>query len=229
MDDMAGGRGNDTYVVDNIGDVVTEKAGSGIDTVRSSVDYSLGAFVERLVLTGTGDIDGTGNNLENRLIGNSADNVLDGGRGRDTLSGGEGNDTFRLLSDDAADMVLDFTSGLDKLALAGAEVGNGDTFLDGALELAGPGGFGTAAELVIFATDIVGDITVDSAAAAIGNAAEAYAVGDTRLFAVDNGQDTALYQFEAGNADAAVDAPELTLIGVLQGTAQTALADYQLM
>jgi len=229
IDNMAGGRGADTYVVDNIGDVVTEMAGAGIDTVRSSVDHKLGAFVERLILTGTDAINGTGNGLDNRLIGNSADNVLDGGRGSDTLSGGEGSDTFRLLSEDAADLVLDFTSGLDRLALAGAELGNGDKLLDGALELAGPGGFGTTAELVIFATDIFGDITADSAAAAIGSATEAYAVGDTRLFVVDNGQDTALYQFEAGNADASVDAAELTLIGVLQSTAQTVLADYQLV
>jgi len=45
---MIGGAGNDTYVVDNTGDVVTENASEGTDTVQSSVTYILGANVENL-------------------------------------------------------------------------------------------------------------------------------------------------------------------------------------
>ena len=55
---------------------------------------SVGATVENLTLTGSAAINGTGNNLNNVLIGNSAANVLDGGLGADTLIGGGGNDTL---------------------------------------------------------------------------------------------------------------------------------------
>ena len=49
---MVGGAGNDTYVVDATGDVVTEQADEGTDTIQSSVSYTLGANVENLTLTG---------------------------------------------------------------------------------------------------------------------------------------------------------------------------------
>lgn len=93
-DTMIGGVGDDTYVVNAVGDVVTELAGEGIDTVKSSVTYTLAAALENLTLTGSSNISGTGNGLDNVLIGNGGNNSLTGGAGMDTLQGGLGTDTL---------------------------------------------------------------------------------------------------------------------------------------
>jgi Ca2+-binding RTX toxin-like protein len=113
-DEMYGGIGNDLYLVDNVADVVTEKAVEGTDTVvTSTVSYTLGANVENLTLSDAADIDGTGNELNNYMLGNAGKNVLKGeggddlinGRGgRDIIIGGDGNDT--LLGDIGNDLLL---------------------------------------------------------------------------------------------------------------------------
>ena len=95
-DTMSGGTGNDIYIVDNIADVVIETStlATEIDTVRSSVDWVLGANLENLVLTGTDNLTATGNSLNNVLTGNDGNNSLLGGLGADTLIGGAGNDIY---------------------------------------------------------------------------------------------------------------------------------------
>jgi trimeric autotransporter adhesin len=102
-DVMIGGTENDSYLVDDAGDVVTEAANEGADSVDSLVAYVLGAHVEDLDLRGDADIDGTGNDLDNFIGGNAGANVLTGGAGNDTfdgegdddtINGGEGNDTI---------------------------------------------------------------------------------------------------------------------------------------
>jgi Ca2+-binding RTX toxin-like protein len=94
-DTMIGGAGDDTYYVDNVGDVVKESSGQGIDTIVSSVGFSLPDNVENLTLTGTAyALRGTGNGLNNRIIGTASDNVIDGKGGADILTGNGGNDIF---------------------------------------------------------------------------------------------------------------------------------------
>ena len=106
---MAGGLGNDTYSVDNTGDVVTEASAAGADLVNSTVSYTLGANLEKLTLTGSAAINATGNTLANTLTGNGAANVLDGKTGADSMAGGLGNDTY--VVDSTGDLVTELASG----------------------------------------------------------------------------------------------------------------------
>ena len=69
VDKMFGGKGDDAFVVDNTGDVATESANEGTDTVFASVSFALAANIENLTLTGTASIAGTGNELANRVDG----------------------------------------------------------------------------------------------------------------------------------------------------------------
>ncbi len=108
---MVGTAGNDTFVVDNALDTVTEGVGQGVDTIQSSVSYSLGANIENLTLTGYVNARGTGNDLDNTLIGNSGNNVLIGGLGRDTISGGGGDDWLTASGPNSNDGQVDVLSG----------------------------------------------------------------------------------------------------------------------
>ena len=94
IDLMVGGGGNDTYFVDDSSDSCFENAAAGNDTAYSTVNYGLAADVEALVLQGSADLQGYGNNTGNSIYGNSGNNLINGGGGADTMVGGAGNDTY---------------------------------------------------------------------------------------------------------------------------------------
>lgn len=131
-DDMQGGAGNDTYIVDDSNDQAIETlagAAGGIDIVLSSVSFALNYNVENLTLTGTENIDGYGNELNNIIRGNAGNNRLSGGwDGSDTLIGGAGNDIYEVtyLFASAAKPVTQDTvieslnAGIDRIILSAA-------------------------------------------------------------------------------------------------------------
>jgi Ca2+-binding RTX toxin-like protein len=141
-DVLNGGKGNDTYVLDSASDViVTEKAAEGIDTVFTNQTYTLAAQLERLYLTGGSAINGTGNALDNALVGNTGNNVLLGQGGNDNLNGLGGNDSLSggigndILDGDAGNDALTGGDGNDRLfGGAGTDIldaGAGADTLDG--------------------------------------------------------------------------------------------------
>jgi Ca2+-binding RTX toxin-like protein len=120
-DTMIGGDGDDVFVVDNRHDEVVEKRNEGRDTIQSSVSLDLddvAKHVENLTLTGTADLSGYGNDLDNAIIGNGGANRLKGVHGDDRLEGGLGNDR---LEGGSGDDWLDGGLGNDRL-----EGGSGD-------------------------------------------------------------------------------------------------------
>ncbi len=109
-DQMVGGADSDFYIVDDLDDEVVEGLNNGTDRVESSVSFTLGANVEHLTLTGSDDLNGTGNELNNAITGNGGVNRLDGNGGTDHLIGNSGND---ILTGGASDDLLEGGEGFD--------------------------------------------------------------------------------------------------------------------
>jgi Ca2+-binding RTX toxin-like protein len=151
-DAMDGGAGNDVFVVDNVGDTVVDAA--GIDTVRSSITWGLGATIENLTLTGAAAINGTGNGLANTIIGNAAANILLGLGGNDVIRGGGGADT---ISGDAGADVFDYDFVTDSGPAAAAR--------DVIMGFDAPGGA---------VVDVINLATIDANVGVAGNQAFAF-------------------------------------------------------
>lgn len=132
-DHMTGGDGDDTYYVDDVADVIVERAGEGTDTVIATVSKTLASHVENLTLAGLDAINGTGNNLDNVLIGNAAKNTLNGRAGADRMEGGAGDDSYYVDNTDD-EMVEEQGEGTDRV-IASISYALGDNVED--LQLSG--------------------------------------------------------------------------------------------
>ena len=168
-DVMTGGKGNDVYVVDDAGDKVTELTKQGDDWVDSSLaNYTLGANLENLSLDPAG-LNGTGNALNNMLLGNDLGNLLNGAAGRDYVIGNGGSDT---LKGGAGFDILEGNDGADVLYADGDR----DVFryqISSAGELATLGGDTIigfkSLEDAIELTDLIADFGIDPDSAFTGS------------------------------------------------------------
>jgi len=218
-DKLIGGTGNDTYVVDSVSDVVSETStlATEIDTVLASVTFSLSANVERLTLTGSGAINGTGNTLANELTGNSGANKLSGLAGNDTLAGNAGNDQLfgglgsdKLTGGTGSDrFVFDTTLGTSNI----------DTVTD----------FIKGSDKIVLDDDIfakLGTGTLAGKALLAANYKVGTAAGDANDYIIYNPATDKLYYDNDGNgAHAAVQIGVITLAG----TTAPALSDFLLI
>jgi Ca2+-binding RTX toxin-like protein len=178
-DTLIGGPGNDSYFVEIAGDVVIEVFNEGIDSVNSSVTYTLPVNVENLTLRGASAINGTGNGQANTITGNAANNVLNGGAGNDNLQGAAGNDT---LEGETGRDTLDGGFGTD--ILKGGS-GNDNYWVDNAgdsiIEAAGGGIDGVNSSVTYAIPDPVENLTLTGSSAinGTGNSQANIIIGNT--------------------------------------------------
>ncbi|MBM6594446.1 hypothetical protein [Microvirga pudoricolor] len=103
-DTLSGRDGDDVYIIDSAEDIITEKAGEGFDTIRSSTHFTLagGYEIEGLEAATNDDLTLVGNGLANTITGLDGKNTLDGGNDavRDRLIGGKGDDSYIVRSED---------------------------------------------------------------------------------------------------------------------------------
>jgi parallel beta-helix repeat protein len=128
-DTMVGGLGDDTFHVDDAGDKVSEAIGGGIDTVYTSVSIEFGKEVEKIILTGSTEINVKGGAAANTITGNAAKNILEGGTGNDRLAGGGGNDI--LKGGEGSDLL---NGGMGSDLMSGG-IGNDTYHIDSALDI----------------------------------------------------------------------------------------------
>jgi Ca2+-binding RTX toxin-like protein len=129
LGDIAGGKDNDVYIIDNASLGIFESTGGGVDTIKTSVSYTLvaGNDIEVLKAIGKGNVNLTGNDLGGEIFGNRGNNTLsgmggedwlEGGNGTDSLTGGDGPDHFVFHIGDGKDTITDFENlGVDHDAI----------------------------------------------------------------------------------------------------------------
>lgn len=203
-DVMAAYAGNDTYIVDNIGDIVVENANEGTDLVESTVSYTLGANVENLRFvfgtTGALAFEATGNTLDNVINGNEFNNVINGGTGIDNMTGEDGNDAYFV--DNIADVVKEV------LVAQSANAGTAD---------------------LVYSTAVSFDLNTGDASIAGGQGVENLVVwGTTGIAGIGNALNNIIYGQSLNNNLTGLDGADILVggrgadtINLLENTAST--------
>lgn len=185
---LQGGLGDDYYVVNSFGDQIFELVGEGIDSVASSVDYTLSANVENLFLGGNATI-GAGNSADNYMVANATlASRLDGDDGNDVLMGGAGNDT---LNGDAGNDYLNGGAGND---LLNGGTGNDYYIVDSSLDQiveAADGGFDSVVSSANYtlSSNVENLFLGGEATVGTGNNGDNYMVANQSLATTLNGLD----------------------------------------
>lgn len=182
-DFLSGGEGNDIYLVNSLKDKVTDTGGT--DTVKASITLSLSAGIENLTLTGTANINGTGNAGDNTITGNAGKNMLAGGVGRDTLIGGGGDDIYVV---DVFDAILEEADGGTDTVQSSANYSLANIRNVENLTLTGKGNItGTGNEL---ANVLTGNAGKNLLAGGAGDDIYVIGAGDTIAEELEGGNDT---------------------------------------
>lgn len=200
-----GGLGNDTYIVSNNASVLTENLNEGTDLVLTSVSFALDSNLENLTLTGSAAINGTGNDLNNKIIGNAAGNVLDGLQGNDSLYGMAGADT--LIGGEGNDL-LDGGIGADSMQ---GGLGNDSYMVDDAgdvvVELAGEGLDAVTSKISMTLSDNLEQLYAGQAGLAlVGNAMDNYIRGSNGSDSLSGGDgNDSIYSFGTNSTQSGND------------------------
>ena len=213
---LAGGAGNDNYFVDNAGDVLSESASAGTDNVYATVHFRLAANVDHLILQGSADLQGYGNDLSNLIYGNAGSNILDGGTGADGMLGGAGNDAYFV--DNAGDVLIENPSEGSDTVFAAAHFRLSADFeylvLQGSADLQG---YGNSLGNAIYGNTggnlLDGGAGADAMTGGVGN--DVYVVDDAGDAAIENADEGADAVFSTAHFRLSANLEYL----VLQGSA----------
>ena len=243
-DDLSGGAGNDSLEGGTENDDLA--GGDGVDTLlgQAGNDSLYGDAGNDLVNGGGGEV----NSGLYYIVGGD---VLWGDQQFGSSSAGA--DKFRLNAPTVANqsllafgdvryfntgtLIADFNAASDLIEFTAAMVGDGNTTLTTAVKDTAGGTFSGTSEMTIFRTDVNSDFgsqynmnAFDAAdvTAVIGNASAAFTLGAERLFVVDDGTASAIFQFVSSDTDALVEVNELFLVAVVANNSALVAGDFVL-
>ncbi|POA35763.1 MULTISPECIES: serralysin family metalloprotease [unclassified Pseudomonas] len=154
---------------------LNEASFSDVGGLVGNVSIAKGVIIENAI-GGSGNDLLIGNSVANELKGGAGNDIIYGAGGADKLWGGSGSDTFVFAASSdskpgAADQILDFTSGLDKIDLSAITNGAGLHFVNSFTGAAGDAVLSSISGGSSLAIDFSGHGVADFLVTTIGQAA----------------------------------------------------------